>query len=248
MPDKYGNPLPGEPAYEAVMGAILGFNTGQGGTAPPTVPSQVPITPPVTTYVQAQSTAPPGTDQQWWSDFEREHQGINPSDYYHGDLNKALYDKAWGEKYADLYKQPPDMYAWKDSYYDRARGYYGADGGGGGGGGYSASSTAATSLPSYYTNWFTTLFGAAPEAYYTQDRGGAQQMQYDYDALSQLWLNKTGRYLQPNEMQGLLTNALGYYRAQGSTPQFSDFLNYVDAAIKPVTAPQPVTYLQVGEI
>lgn len=272
MPDQYGRPLPGEPdylTYPAVMGAIQGNNMGYAVTPPskqaypagylPTPLATMPaaVAPPVPAANPAPTTTsnygvnvPAGADPKWYVDFMNEHNGQTPEEVYHGDLQRALYDKAWGEQYQRTYQQPPSIYDWKASYGDRYRGYYGIGGGGGGGGGYGTSggATNAANLPSYYTNWFATMFGTDPDTYYTQNRGGPQQAQYDYDALTQSWLNKTGRYLQPNEMQNLLTNALGHFKAQNVTPNFSDVLNYVDKVVKPVTAPEPVTYLNVGNI
>jgi hypothetical protein len=70
----------------------------------------------------------------WAEQFEREHRGQGPIEFYAGkpeeyiDSNEAAdalweadWDRRWGEDFAQKHGQPPSEQAWKDSYWDRMR-------------------------------------------------------------------------------------------------------------------------------
>lgn len=70
----------------------------------------------------------------WAEQFEREHRGQGPIEFYAGkpeeyiDSNEAAdalweadWDRRWGEDFARKHGQPPSEQAWKDSYWDRMR-------------------------------------------------------------------------------------------------------------------------------
>lgn len=84
---------------------------------------------------------PPGNVEAyypgWWDAFAREHEyttkdgrtyNLTPDQVYDRDgenaVNHALFDKAWGDKFADLYKRPPTEDDWKASYAERQYKYY----------------------------------------------------------------------------------------------------------------------------
>ncbi len=45
------------------------------------------------------SGIPAGVDPVWWEAFRAEHGGQTPTDYYKGNLEQALADRAWGEQF-----------------------------------------------------------------------------------------------------------------------------------------------------
>jgi hypothetical protein len=66
------------------------------------------------------ATAPPGVDAGWYKQFQIEHDGEKPEDFYArtGEgIDEALEDRDWGNRFAQMYGRPPSEYDWEEYWY-----------------------------------------------------------------------------------------------------------------------------------
>lgn len=70
-------------------------------------------------------SAPPGVNPGWYAQFQREHGGQTPEEFYGqtGEgLPEALADREWAEGFAQMTGEPPSQYDWEEHWYS-TRGY-----------------------------------------------------------------------------------------------------------------------------
>lgn len=186
------------------------------------------------------STAPGGVDQQWWDEFTREHNGRTPEDVYHGDIDAALRDRAWGDQFYRTYGRPPSEYDWKASYYTRR---YGPSGGGGGGGGYGGgSASGATGLPAMWNALFSTWYTTNP----------TEQAAADYERFQQTWLARANTLPTTQQADQFLMlfaqyvqNVLGKTLGNATPAEMQQFM---DRYLTQTPTPPPTAPLNLGEI
>ena len=70
--------------------------------------------------------APPGVDPGWYAQFQREHGGQTPEQFYGqtGEgLAHAMADKEWSEGFARMYGRPPSEHDWRAHWFSTRVGY-----------------------------------------------------------------------------------------------------------------------------
>jgi len=127
--------------------------TTPAGQAP--AAATAPYSPPAAPAQAQYQQAPPGINQQWYSQFQAEHQGQTPDEYYamtsaqagnpHEGLADALADLQWSQAFARDKGRPPNADEWRWWWFTTREGgtpeakaaaqnQGGGRGGGGGGG------------------------------------------------------------------------------------------------------------------
>lgn len=107
------------------------------------------------------------------------------------------------------------------------------------------------SLPDQYLKGLGGFVGD-PAAYYTS-RGAEKQAQQDYWNMYNLWMNKTGYALTPDDW-GRVWGGLGAYRTGYTVPgvnrswTVSDAYNYMNRMLARAPEAPQVAYLRTGEI
>lgn len=97
---------------EALAGGGFAGGGGQvgggGGQAPPPTPAPA--------QAPQYSTAPPGVDEGWWVQFQVEHEGQDPEEYYGAQgegLAEALGDLEWSQQFEADNGRPPTEDEWR---------------------------------------------------------------------------------------------------------------------------------------
>lgn len=106
----------------ALTGLPAGGQAGMVGTTP--------TTPPVTGGAGAGGgtsrgwKVPPGVDAGWYGEFQKQHGGETPEDFYGRNregLAEALADREWSQGFAQMYGRPPGEEDW-NAWYFHSRG------------------------------------------------------------------------------------------------------------------------------
>lgn len=69
--------------------------------------------------------APPGVDPKWYAEFQKEHEGQTPEQYYaptDEGLPHAMADEEWARGFAEMYGRPPNEHDWRAHWFSSRTG------------------------------------------------------------------------------------------------------------------------------